>query len=197
MFDFFFQEEFWVETIISAIITGGLSVAATLITYNYKLKEIRDKMNDVAEHKDLTREHKDLSREHRDLSREHEGLSKEHEQLKVEMADKVSMLGTSVNENKEVTRSIKEMLVEDRTKSEFQYNNLTEKQKGIIDSVSRLNDFAEEMKILQSERNSLLEENKELKAENRNLKEQCRRKEQFISSLIEKEAHHEESEMEP
>lgn len=183
MFDFFFQEEFWVETIISAIITGGLSVAAALITYNYKLKEIRDKMNDVAEHKDLTREH--------------EGLSKEHEQLKVEMADKVSMLGTSINENKEVTRSIKEILVEDRTKSEFQYKNLTEKQKGIIDSVSRLNDFAKEMKILQSERNSLLEENKELKAENRNLKEQCRRKEQFISSLIEKEAYHEESEMEP
>lgn len=190
MFDFFFQEEFWVETIISAIITGGLSVAAALITYNYKLKEIRDKMNDVAEHKDLSREHKDLSREHEDLSRE-------HEQLKVDMADKVSMLGTSVNENKEVTRSIKEMLVEDRTKSEFQYNNLTEKQKDIIDSVSRLNDFAKEMKILQSERNSLLEENKELKAENRNLKEQCRRKEQFISSLIETKAHHEESEMEP
>ena len=96
-----------------------------------------------------------------------------------------------------VRNLLKEMLVEDRTKSEFQYNNLTEKQKDIIDSVSRLNDFAKEMKILQSERNSLLEENKELKAENRNLKEQCRRKEQFISSLIETKAHHEESEMEP
>lgn len=207
MFDFLYQEEFWMDALVQTIIAaiGGIvgGTIGPLIYYNNRLHNIADDILDLKKHKDLSKEHKDLSKEHEglskeheDLSKEHEGLSKEHDQIKTVIADNVSLLSASVNENKEITRTVKEMFLEDRAKYEFQYGNLTEKQKDIIDSVGKLNNFATEMRNLQEERNCLVDENRELKVENRVLKEQCLHYSQLLSELAEERTAERSNDME-
>jgi len=185
MFDFLYQEEFWMETIVAAVITGAITLIGIMVTYNYKAKQFWDKIDTIAKHEGLSKEHIDLGKEHTDLSKEHKELSKEHRQINDTVSEKVSGLSASINENKEITRSVKEMLVEDKTKSECQYSNLTEKQKAIIDSISKLENFAEELKTLQQEKTVLLNQNQNLKSENLTLKKQCEKQLQIISTLTE------------
>lgn len=173
MFDFIYQEEFWMETIIAAIITGAFAVIAALITYNYQAKKAIDKLNEIGEHKDLSNEHKKLSNGHKRLSRE-------HDTLKDVINEKVTLLGSNINENKEITRNVEKMLIEDKTKSEMQYNNLTEKQKIVIDSVENIKALATELKNLQQENSSLVRENKELKELVTKLEAKCRNYEKTI-----------------
>lgn len=168
------------ETIIAAIITGAFAVIAALITYNYQAKKVIDKLNEIGEHKDLSREHKDLSSEHKDLSNEHKKLSNGHKRLSREINEKVTLLGSNINENKEITRNVEKMLIEDKTKSEMQYNNLTEKQKIVIDSVENIKALATELKNLQQENSSLVRENKELKELVTKLEAKCRNYEKTI-----------------
>ena len=115
MYDFLFQEEWWMETIIAAIITGVLSFAAAYLAYATKVEKYLEKIVDSnvrmegqnssildkgenqtqslsgqhedlsSEHRDLSSEHRDLSSEHRDLSNEHRDLSNEHSELKSEI----------------------------------------------------------------------------------------------------------------
>lgn len=177
MYDFLFQEEFWMETIIAAFITGISGIIAgvlgSCLLYNKKLQNILDGINTLKLHKELSQEHKDLSRE--------------HSQIAGNVTEKISLLNTSVAENKEITRSVKEMLIEDKSNSEYQYASLTEKQKDIINSINKLSDFGTEMQRLQVERNGFYEENKYLKEENKTLKEQCLRYQKLIDNITKEE----------
>lgn len=184
MYDFLFQEEFWMETIIAAFITGISGIIAgvlgSCLLYNKKLQNILDGINTLKLHRELSQEHKELSQEHKDLSRE-------HSQIAGNVTEKIALLNTSVAENKEITRSVKEMLIEDKSNSEYQYASLTEKQKDIINSINKLSDFGTEMQRLQVERNGFYEENKYLKEENKALKEQCLRYQKLIDDITKEE----------
>lgn len=184
MLEFLYQEEFWMETFIAALITGICGLIGGLIggglINNGLLKSIRDNCNTLLEHKEISNEHRV----------DREMLSKEHQQIRDDISGGKSLIIRSLDENKEINRTVEKMLVEDKAKSEFQYNNLTEKQKGIIDSVSNLQYFAKEMKILQEEKNNVLEENKNLRAENSNLKMQCQKYIHKISDLTEEKVPH-------
>lgn len=75
--------------------------------------------------------------------------------------------------------SIKEIIIEEKTKDEFRYSNLTDKQKDIINSVENIKAIAEEMKRMQEnikELESKLEKEKTkvetLKQENEKLKDE-------------------------
>ena len=108
MYDFLFQEEWWMETIIAAAITGVVTLVAAYIMYATKVEKKLEKIEDSSlrmegqnssildkgesqtkllsgEHKDLSDEHKDLSNEHKDLSNEHRDLFKEQSVLKSEI----------------------------------------------------------------------------------------------------------------
>ena len=108
MYDFLFQEEWWMETIIAAAITGVVTLVAAYLMYATKVEKKLEKIEDSnlkmegqnssildkgesqtkllsGEHKDLSDEHKDLSNEHKDLSNEHRDLFKEQSVLKSEI----------------------------------------------------------------------------------------------------------------
>ena len=108
MYDFLFQEEWWMETIIAAAITGVVTLVAAYLMYATKVEKKLEKIEDSSlrmegqnssildkgesqtkllsgEHKDLSDEHKDLSNEHKDLSNEHRDLFKEQSVLKSEI----------------------------------------------------------------------------------------------------------------
>lgn len=95
--EFLWSEEFWMEAIISAGITAGVSligIIATIITaflaYRSKLEKMLNSLHQEHEalshgHTDRTNEHSGLSKEHTGLSKEHSGLSEEHKELKDEI----------------------------------------------------------------------------------------------------------------
>lgn len=188
MYDFLFQEEFWMETIIAAFITGISGIIAgvlgSCLLYNKKLQNILDGINTLKLHRELSQEHKDLSREHSQIAG---NVTEKISMLNTSVTEKISMLNMSVAENKKITRSVKEMLIEDKSNSEYQYASLTEKQKDIINSINKLSDFGSEMQRLQVERNSFYEENKYLKEENKTLKEQCLRYQKLIDNMTKEE----------
>lgn len=86
MYNFLLQEEWWMETIIAAVLTAGATLIATWIMYSSKMNKVADQVEQLkamidkggdkrqAEHKELSAEHKELSGEHKELSREHREL---------------------------------------------------------------------------------------------------------------------------
>ena len=126
MYDFIFQEQWWVETIVSVIIAGSLSFAIATMkgekdwegieNSNARMEKQNSSILDRGEsqtrllssehkdlsneHKDLSNEHKDLSNEHRDLSNEHSDLSKEHSELKREIRKVIA--------NQEMEKTVRE-----------------------------------------------------------------------------------------
>ena len=75
MFAFLLSEGFWMEAIISSLITGVVTIIGAIIVYQVKITKIHDQT------KGLSKEHLNLSGEHTDLSREHSDLSTEHHDL--------------------------------------------------------------------------------------------------------------------
>ena len=97
MYDFIFQEQWWVETIVSVIIAGSLSFAIATMkgekdwegieNSNARMEKQNSSILDRGESQTrlLSSEHKDLSNEHKDLSNEHRDLFKEQSVLKSEI----------------------------------------------------------------------------------------------------------------
>ena len=127
MYDFLFQEEWWMETIIAAIITGVLSFAAAYLAYATKVEKYLEKIVDSnlrmegqnssildkgesqtkslsRQHKDLSDEHSNLSNEHKDLSNEHKDLSNEHKDLSNEHKDLSNEHKDLSNEHRDLSK---------------------------------------------------------------------------------------------
>ena len=149
MYDFLFSEVWWMETIIAALITASVTLVGSLIFYNYRLKVIRDRTDDLKDgQKELQNGHKDLSKEHKDLSKENRDLSKENRDLSKEVAVKVD--------------GIRELIVIEQTEQKHRHDSLSGNQKVMVDSINNLQTFAKEMEKLQSENIQLRNENEQL-----------------------------------
>ncbi|MCI5805069.1 MAG: hypothetical protein MR029_01925 [Clostridium sp.] len=126
MYDFIFQEQWWVETIVSVIIAGSLSFAIATMkgekdwegieNSNARMEKQNSSILDrgesqtrllSSEHKDLSSEHRDLSNEHRDLSSEHRDLSNEHRDLSNEHSELKSEI-QKVIANQEKDKAVRE-----------------------------------------------------------------------------------------
>ncbi|SFR77841.1 hypothetical protein [Anaeromicropila populeti] len=160
MFDFLYQKEFWMETIL--MVLGGIIGGAIgpLIYYTRKIHVILEDVKRLVAHDDMSREHGEI----KDVVKETNG------QVINLVKDKNRQITDLVKESNEITRSVKEMYIADRVSSQYQYENMTEKQKDIIDSMSKLNGFSDEMKLLVGENNNLKEVNSQLRLESNTLK---------------------------
>ena len=75
MYDFVFQEEWWMETIIAAAITGVVTLVAAYLMYATKVEKKLEKIEDSNSR--MEGQTKLLSGEHRDLSKEHSDIKSE------------------------------------------------------------------------------------------------------------------------
>ena len=75
MYDFLFQEEWWMETIIAAAITGVVTLVAAYLMYATKVEKKLEKIEDSNSR--MEGQTKLLSGEHRDLSKEHSDIKSE------------------------------------------------------------------------------------------------------------------------
>ena len=204
MYDFLFQEEWWMETIIAAIITGVLSFAAAYLAYATKVEKYLEKIVDSnvrmegqnssildkgenqtqslsrqhedlsSEHRDLSSEHRDLSNEHRDLSNEHRDLSNEHSELKSEIQKVIA----NQEKDKAVREACGKVIPEGDT------------FKHMADAI-----YMHSVQ-LQQEVNTLKNQNTQLENQNRDLKQQIIALKERLSKEQEKpiERHPEETE---
>lgn len=97
MYEFLLQEEWWMDTIVSALISAGATLLIAYLAYADKVKNIGKDVEHVKEilnahsnmfekeHNKRSGEHKDLAGEHKELSGEHRELSKEHREIKDEI----------------------------------------------------------------------------------------------------------------
>ena len=192
MYDFLFQEEWWMETIIAAAITGVVTLVAAYLMYATKVEKKLEKIEDSSlrmegqnssildkgesqtkllsgEHKDLSDEHKDLSNEHKDLSNEHRDLFKEQSVLKSEIQKVIA--------NQEKEKAVREA-----------YGKVIPEG----DTFKHMADAIYMHSVqLQQEVNTLKNQNAQLENQNRDLKQQIiALKEQLLS----KEQHSEKNE---
>lgn len=163
MYDFLFQEGFWMKEIISAIINMIGVVVAAWLACHYAVKKGLD---NIVEIKEVQKEEKEkqgkegiVQAVEREKQRsEHSNLSKEHNQIL-----------NQLEESKKISLSVKEVVLETKHKDEERYGNLTDKQKDIVNSINHLQQIAEEMKYLQESNTKLLVKNHMLESKNQEL----------------------------
>lgn len=151
MYDFLFSEVYWMDAIISALITGAVTIVAAIITYQVKISKILNNSQESNKRSEkLLEKSNALSSEHKDLSSEHKDLSSEHKQI--------ITMGTDI---KTTVQDINKIVSEEKIKQEFRYNNLTEKQKDILNITNAVQSLQSELLRLQSE-NAILRERVEI-----------------------------------
>jgi hypothetical protein len=146
------MEEF-IKAHFDSIVTGVCSllgglIAGGIITFR-KLEKIYEKVEEIAEHKDLNRNHMDVLKGQEKLSIDHSGLSKDHQKI----LDKIDVV-------KDTASGIKGLLDTSKETNELRYKNLDDKQKAIIDSLKELEALADELKMVVTENSHLKEINK-------------------------------------
>ena len=132
------QEMNIMQSIIVAIIGAGGGIIAVLLGEMFLGKRVSDLLKSHVSSSDTR--HKELSRDHTSLSKEHTGL--------------LSELKNYIMEKTTTTNNI---LLDERRNQEFRYNNLTEGQKVLVNSVSALQNFAMEFERVVSENRQLKE----------------------------------------
>lgn len=160
MYNFLFEEAFWMETIISAIITGGMALLGVYITakslYSKSVNDLLNGQKDLSvEHKDLSKEHRDLSKEHRDLFKEHSNLSKEHDDLKQLLL-----------KNLDISNS----MFTDKKAEELRMQILDNKCQNIINDIKEISELPKIIMELVEENAKLKEQIKNLEHKNNKLK---------------------------
>lgn len=134
MYDFFYSEVWWMDTIWTGLITAGATIVAAIIAYQVSISKLLDRSEALLkEHEAREEEHSDLSKEHSDRSKEHKELSKENQEIKHILSDRTDqMLRTLSGVGRTVT-SIKELAVEEKARQEMEYNSLDRSDQRIID----------------------------------------------------------------
>lgn len=113
--------------------------------------------------------------EHKILEQGNSSLSTEHGELKLEIKEVQKNIGLNQEKLSEKIASVKEIMIEEKTKEEFRYANLTDKQKDIINSVENIKHMAEEIKTQQENISNLQKELAASREENTKLKEEIRK----------------------
>lgn len=144
MYDFLFSEVYWMDAIISALITGAVTIVAAIITYQVKISKILNNSQESNKRSEKLLEKSNA------LSSEHKDLSSEHKQI--------ITMGTDI---KTTVQDINKIVSEEKIKQEFRYNNLTEKQKDILNITNAVQSLQSELLRLQSE-NAILRERVEI-----------------------------------
>lgn len=139
MFDFLWMEEWWMETIVAALISGICGIVVGVLALGPKLNQILARL-DLLETKH-THSNGDLSKEHGGLSRDHKDLSKENQAISGQINGAAQDL---------------RVLREEQMKTEQYQQTLTEKQ---LD----LQLTAEHIKAMSGEISRLQFENRELR----------------------------------
>lgn len=153
MYDFLFLEEWWIDLIISALITGGAAILAAWLFYNNKVSFI-----EKAVEKDLPTGHDKLSGEHDKLSGEHSKILDKHSELKeIAILIKSAVLSTS----KTVT-DMREDDCAERAREELRYSSLSDKHKDLNAAITG---GVDAIKTVQLELGKLSEDNRKLVTE--------------------------------
>ena len=158
MFDFLSSEVWWMETIISALITGAVAVVGYFFMYNHNLKSMAKDIRDTIE------QNKGLAEDHKGLSDEHKALSKEQ----ALMAKDVSAIVSATS-----------YLKDESLKEQNSRGALNRRELDLHDIMLQLADMIKENRELQTKNkelaaniNALQQENAELKAAIRSLQEE-------------------------
>lgn len=167
MYDFLFQEGVWLEIFISSGITALATTVTGLIAYNLTLRKA---VADIAEIKksvghlneELVNGTNDLKHEHTDLKYDYSDLKYDHSDSKYDHTRIIE----KVDETKKVVFAMRDSIIESKATDASRYENLTDKQKAISDSLNNLNSMMDEMKRSATENHNLTEKNNMLSAQN-------------------------------
>ena len=143
---------------LGAGIVGAIAVLFGVLISN---KTIRIKMEG---------EHESLKEGNIALSKEHENLSQGNAKLELEIKETQKNINLNQEKLSEKITSVKEIIIEEKTKEEFRYANLTEKQKDIVETVKNIRCMADELQAQQESISNLKKELEMRKEENKNLK---------------------------
>lgn len=154
MYSFLYSEAWWMETLITAMITAAGTITAAIIGC---LAVVR-KLTNMVER--LPEEYRGLSGEHKGLSEEHRSLSEEHRDLAI----RLEKTGDKMNE-------VNRLLSTEFAVSAERRAALRGKEQEIDRAISQLSDFNRLMQELRTRNESLVQENSQLRQENRQLKQ--------------------------
>lgn len=169
MFNFLYSEVWWMNVIISAAITGIVSLIGSYLLYLSKINKILSGTDN------LEKGHTSLFGEHKDRSKEHRALSDEHKQL---LSDARKIIDTAERTGK-IVADISKTTEKDSSRWHGRYEALSVKQKNITENVT---DSLHAFLALKNELLSVNEENQKLKksinecmAENKIVVDRCNR----------------------
>ncbi len=156
-----FSGEFLMDLGMATLGAGIVGAIAVLFGVLISNKTIRIKMEG---------EHESLKEGNIALSKEHENLSQGNAKLELEIKETQKNINLNQEKLSEKITSVKEIIIEEKTKEEFRYANLTEKQKDIVETVKNIRCMADELQAQQENIISLKKELEMRKEENKNLK---------------------------
>lgn len=161
------MEEFIMEQIISACITGGAAIIGVVLIewlLGKRTFELLSKHND-----DSHNFSKDLSKEHNELSKEHGRLIGDH----IKLYQNQKHFSEKQNDMYNKVVNINTLICEEKTAQSLRYENLNDKQKDIKQYVVKIEDMARDwenqatiIKNLQNENRQLRERISELEKQN-------------------------------
>lgn len=134
MFDFLYLEEWWMETIIAAIIGAVVTLVGIFVSYRLTLKEKFEKS--------IENQNGEIRNGYYGLSREHDGLSKEHENI-INSNKEVNM---EVRKTQDIIITLKESFAEEKAKEQMRYENLSKSQMDMVNVADKINAMAQELK---------------------------------------------------
>lgn len=168
MYDFLLSEEFWMEIIIGAVIGAIATIIAAALVYNIKVTKMQDGIKSINAYEDESRRNHikthELNSETQKLIvdksiKTHELICEKNNDMQKLVSDKVGEISTALK-----------LQEQDRVNK---YENLTEKQKDISDSLKMLNAIQREIetvnlvnKELNDKVSILTSEIKEIKGKN-------------------------------
>lgn len=140
------EEQIIMQSIVVAIITAATTLLGVVLVEilfgrkTYKLLDLHSQKSESIAEKNHG-EHDDLSKEHDSLSHEHEVLSGDHKVL-LERAANLSADTKVISTN---VQAIGQSLSAAHAAEQVRYDNLTDKQRSIKDSIDKLKDFSGEL----------------------------------------------------
>ncbi len=205
MCDFLTTEVWWMETIISSLITAGVVLVGYILTYNFNIVKIKDKLSRIE--KDIGEKKNELAVGHNGLSAEHKGLSSEHSRI-IELQNLLQNTSQAIKAEQQEGRHKLERLLEKEAVQEERYRLLSsDKQRlvvkvqdgsqafnALIDEIERLNQLCQQqqqtLEQYVTERDTLIKERVQQDIAYKQLEQKClqleRKYEQLLSFVQDK-----------
>ena len=169
----YLSEDWWMKTIIAACITSGVTLIGFFINYLVQQKK------DFSE---MSKEHRNnLSDTKRCIKETGNTISDSLKETQINVRANIKDVQTDMRENirdvqsevKTVQTSINDiekMLIEEKTASQYRYDNMQDKQQMLHSSLQNLQDMYRELQRVLLENDRLQEENIQLKEDVEQLK---------------------------